>query len=427
MPRLQPPEGFCTAATAVARLGISQGLLSRYVEQGKIKRYGPKDRAHKFYKESEIDALLAAREAGFEVKREKHLSIFSLASAGDMAAIVEISRRIFNADGSEPIPAEARLAWLRKNPETFFVLRDLAGEIVGYASILPLSQLVINRFIHDEIQAEDIAGDDVLLFQPGQPLNLYIMAIGIDPKHPAAVKKEYGARLVNGLFSFLLELAQRGVEIASITARSHKPDGLHLLKKMGFPNLRPLTPGKHLFVVEPAKSGLHVLMKYTDLLEQWKSAHPIAEASTTKRHDQAEVYHSVARAGPRTPRSQIQRPPTVAPAGDLPEGLARRQSKTSPKPYQVAGASGDLPAGLEIATVFAGRHFPAMTSDQVTRLLQTQRENGSVPMVSGKYKVGRVYAGYALDERGRAAFYQVNHERPGFQACDDCPHMGSEG
>lgn len=288
MPRLQPPEGFCTAAQAVEKLGISQALLSRYVAQGKVKRYGPKERKLKFYKDSEIAAVLAAREAGFEIKeREKHRSVFGLASAGDMSAIVEISRAIFNADGSQPIPAEVRLAWLRKNPETFFILRDLAGAIVGYASILPLSRFTIDRFIHDEIAAQDITGEDVLLFQPGRPIHLYIMAIGIDPKYPATAKHEYGSRLVNGLFHFLLELAIKGVEIVTVTARSHKPDGIRILRKMGFPQLPPLTPGKHLFVVEPARSGLHVLMKYTEFLQQWKTDHPLSVPSLPIKKEQS--------------------------------------------------------------------------------------------------------------------------------------------
>jgi hypothetical protein len=49
------------------------------------------------------------------------------------------------------------------------------------------------------------------------------------------VQVGYGARLVRGLFAFVLELPRRGVEIKSITAITYKADGIRLLRKMGIP------------------------------------------------------------------------------------------------------------------------------------------------------------------------------------------------
>jgi len=275
MPRLQPPPGYTTASDAARRLGVSDSLLSRYVNEGKLGRYGPAERKHKFYKLSEIEALLAA-ERVFPYEpgnwRDNPTTRFEQATDEDIPAIVEISRRIF---GDPVIPAETRLTWLHKNPETFHVLRSQAGEIVGYASLLPLSKMLIDRFIRDEIEASEITSDDVHSFMPGKPFHLYIMAIGVDPRFSTAEKHEYWAALMRGIYAFLFDLASRGIVIETITARSHKPDGLRLLRKMGFAQLRSPVPGKDLFFVQVADAGFYLFMRYSELLSEWQTHHEL--------------------------------------------------------------------------------------------------------------------------------------------------------
>jgi hypothetical protein len=251
----------------------SDAMFYRHVEQRHIKRHKPAGRTYGYYKQDDIEGLAQDLQYFYTYIpgswKQNASSTFVQATEDDMPTIVEISRAIFNTDGSAPIPAETRLAWLRKNPETFFVLRDHQdASIVGYASILPLRAETIQQFIHDQIAAEDITADDVEIFVPGHPLHLYIMAIGIDPRHPTSEKHEYGARLVQGLFAFLLDLAGRGVAIETITARSYKPDGLRLLRKMGFPQLRSPVPGKALFVVNVEQSGFPLFVRYSETLAQ---------------------------------------------------------------------------------------------------------------------------------------------------------------
>ena len=108
--------------------------------------------------------------------------------------------------------------------------------------------------------------------------------------------------------------------------------------------------------------------------------------------------------------------------------IAPRQSaplSPRPAPVQAALLTGSDVAqadGLEIATVFAARHFPGESGAQIGRMCQTLRENGSVPMIAGKFKIGKATAGYALDAPGRRAFYLATNERAGFEECDECPH-----
>ncbi len=249
-------------------LDISDATLSIYVKKGWLKRYGPSGRQHKFYKLSEVEALIQARNT-FDEYQEMLPASFGIAAPEDMPTIVDIDKRTFGVDITE----ETYLRWLRKNPETFFVLRDSNDKVVGYACLLPIKKETMDRFVRDEISMEDISPDDVHLFEPGRLLSLYVIALCVDPVYKIAIKHEYGARLVRGLFTFVLELARRGIEIESITARTYKADGIRLLRKMGIPQLRSPVIGKHLFSVCVADSGFPILVRYSDLLAEWKQQH----------------------------------------------------------------------------------------------------------------------------------------------------------
>ena len=281
MPRLQPMPGFVTAKEATTMLNGSDGMLSRYVKEGRLKRYGPPDRKHKFYKISEIEAVIEARNT-FEAEytsgkwRENATSTFDLAQEADMPTIARIGTAIFRDDRNptyQPTPIETRLSWMRKNPETYHVLRSQDATLVGYTCILPLRKEIIDRFIADELKTTDITADEIEMFEPGQSIHLYIMATCVDPVYNTAQKHEYGARLVAGVFTFLLDLADRGVEVETISARSYKTDGIRLLKKVGIPQLRSPIPNKNLFGVNIAESGIPLLVRYSERLDQWKRKH----------------------------------------------------------------------------------------------------------------------------------------------------------
>lgn len=266
--RYSAPPGYMSSAEAVQKLGK---MLYKHVDDGRVRKIVPEGHKHGFYNRDDVEKVLATEQlfsspyvAGQWKKNPS--STFGPATEQDMPAIVEISRAIF---GDPVLPSQPRLAWLRKNSETFFVLRDHQEQrVVGYVSILPLKRETIGRFIRDEIGMQDITADDVERYEPGKPLHLYIMAVGVDPKCGQRKKHEYGARIVHELFGFFFDLATRGIEIETVTARSHKPDGLRLLRRMGIPQLRSPVPGKSLFAVNVAESGYSLFERYSEILSQ---------------------------------------------------------------------------------------------------------------------------------------------------------------
>lgn len=164
---------------------------------------------------------------------------------------------------------------MQRNPQTFFVLTAAADKVVGFASLLPLRKSTMDRLIGDEIKWIDIANEDIDLFEPGKPLHLYVVALCVDPIYKRKIKEGYGARLISDVFDFFLNLAKRGVEIDTITARNEldKPDSKRLSQKLGMPQLRSPVAHTNLFSVRVADSGYSLLVAYSNLLETWKKEH----------------------------------------------------------------------------------------------------------------------------------------------------------
>jgi hypothetical protein len=129
----------------------------------------------------------------------------------------------------------------------------------------------------------------------------------------------------------------------------------------------------------------------------------------------AAIREQLARAGPPTQQEKQIAPPAQP-----------RPERPVPALTITPAALPEMPEGQEIATVFAGRHLPGYTGDQIARLIQTLREGSwAVPMIPGRYKMGKATAKWALDAAGREAFYNAIRERPGFKPCLSCPHPQS--
>jgi hypothetical protein len=282
--RGHPPTGYLTATQAKKKLGgISDGKFRSYIQEGKIARLLPPGMKQGFYKREDVEQLARELDSFWQSSTTAPRTQLQLATPEDLPAIAAIDEKTFNAGKEDAEPKETYLRWIEqlylrwmtKNPHVFFVLRNSARKVVGFAALVPLKKETLDRFVRGEIGMAAIAPDDVELFEPGKPLHMYVIALCIDPAYKATTKEQYGAMMVRGLFTHLLELAQRGVEIETITARNEKdkPDGKRLLQKLGIPQLRSPVPAMALFSVNVADSGYPLLVKYSDTLAAWKQAH----------------------------------------------------------------------------------------------------------------------------------------------------------
>jgi Acetyltransferase (GNAT) family len=266
MPQMKTNENYYTATKAKEVLGVTHGMLYQYIRNGNLHPVTPPGKKQSVYLKKEVDKLANKLQAFFATAEEKPASKLEQAKEDDLPEVIAISQRIFGNGPGVP-PLESRQAWLRKNPDTFYVLKN-EGRIVGYTSILPLQQELVNKLVTEAVRGKDISYNDVLAFSPGNPVSLYVMAIGVDPRLPSTEKHIYGSRLIGGLMEYLIELGQQGIVIESITARSYKPDGIRLLRKMGFPELPSPIPDTRLFVINVKESGAPFIMRYKHALRE---------------------------------------------------------------------------------------------------------------------------------------------------------------
>jgi hypothetical protein len=268
MPRLQPPQGWLRASEVTARLNISDSLLSRYVDDGKIRHFVPEGRKYGFYNEDDV-RVLENVSAGFPAvkQRQKHRSFFSVARRSDIPSIAKIDHDAIHAD-DQIYNDEYFLKWQQLNPETLFALRDINGAIVGFICILPLTRSALDSVIHGKTSLTELEEKDILLFTKNATIHLYVVAMATDLQYPVTTRHEYGAALLAGFSSFLLALADREVVIETITARSHTQDGIKLMRRLGLPWLISPVAGMELFSVVVSDSGMPFLRKYSAKLAE---------------------------------------------------------------------------------------------------------------------------------------------------------------
>ena len=101
MPRLKPPPGFVTLKDATAllnRLGleVSETMIYKYIQQGRLHRHGPDSRKQKYYSVEEIEALAEAELAFHKKQAKKDIdAMFAKATPDDMEGVYKVAASLF--------------------------------------------------------------------------------------------------------------------------------------------------------------------------------------------------------------------------------------------------------------------------------------------------------------------------------------------
>jgi hypothetical protein len=263
----KPSEQYYTAAQAKAKLGVNDSTLYAYVERGELQRIVPRGKKHGLYLRSEVDQLARDIDAFF-VSRRKTSGVFARATKVDIPACAEISHAIFTAGGYvhfELANAETRASWMDTNPDIFYVVKD-EGQVMGYTAIVPLPREIIEKVLREEVHMKDITPNDILPFVPGVAIDLYLMTMAVRPSLNLSEKRAYGARLISGLTAAFIELGRKGIVVRDIYSRTNTPDGIRLLKKIGFSRIPSVTTMQN-YVIHIQESGIPAAMQYKEALE----------------------------------------------------------------------------------------------------------------------------------------------------------------
>jgi hypothetical protein len=258
MKRGQPPAGYITATEAKLKLDIDDGMLYSYVQQKRIRRFVPPGRKQGFYLEADVDALAQViRQTYGQLASEIHFQ-----RSTDIKDLIECSEIARDVYGDEGTPVATRLKWIEKNPEILYLLK--AEHVEGYCYILPLERETIDAVMRDEKSLKDVMESDIKRFASGDPLDIYLMSLVIKSGPDKLYKRLLSSQLIVGLMSVLRELARRGVVIRTLSARSRFPEGIRLLRDMGFSDYDVQSPNPEFsyFILDVEQSNAPFIRRY---------------------------------------------------------------------------------------------------------------------------------------------------------------------
>ena len=226
---------------------------------------------HKFYKLSEVQAIVDADKAFFgSGEKGEADAVFALATPDDMDGVYQLAIRLFGRAAS----ADQRRSWLAREPRGHYVVRRLDGRIVASLYLLPIRQERILAYMRDEIRARDLIAEDIEPYAPGQISECIIGSIASDPDADRDTRANYVAVLLRGVQADLERLGREGVAISRVYAWSETPEGIAMCLRLGMEQWAIPQDGRMTFYLDIASSDVFVLQGYKRGFAEWQREHP---------------------------------------------------------------------------------------------------------------------------------------------------------
>ena len=260
-------KNYYTAKEAQEKLGINDNNFYYLVRTGKIKKYTPPGKKQGLYPKTAIDRLAREMLAFMIYDETQGVQFMRATTDEDLREEHELATLLF---GNAMHTMETRKAWLARNPEIDFIVRD-HGTLVGFINLLPAKHETIMRFIRGEIRGWEIPPDEVLPFTSEDNLECIIMGMATIQDVSLTKRVQYGAKIISGFMEFLQDLAQRSVTITAFYATSATPTGIAILRNADFEVIGQV--GKRIaFKLDVLKSESRLLKEYKEILQYIRGA-----------------------------------------------------------------------------------------------------------------------------------------------------------
>jgi hypothetical protein len=159
-------------------------------------------------------------------------------------------------------------AWLSKNPDTNFIIRD-RGRLVAFLLVLPVQQKTIKRWINGEIREWEIGAEDILPYTPINPLECIILSMATTSDVDKYKRCEYGLRIIRGYLNFLQVLAAQGITITRFYSIGSTVEGSTILKQAGFEE-RGQVEKRVMYELNPTTSASRMAQAYRTILDKYE-------------------------------------------------------------------------------------------------------------------------------------------------------------
>ncbi len=188
------------------------------------------------------------------------------ATMSDLDEEYELATLLLN--GNAPYSVPTYQAWLSKNPDSNFILRDL-GRLVAFLVVLPVQQKTIKRWLNGEIREWEIGAEDILPYSHINPLECIILSMATTSDVDISKRRAYGLRLMRGYLHFLQDTAAQGITFTKFYSLGSTAEGSAILKRVGFEARRQI--GKRvIFECDPMTSSSRIAQIYRIALENTK-------------------------------------------------------------------------------------------------------------------------------------------------------------
>lgn len=262
MPQTKPFKDYYTASEVKKKLGITDGMLYNYVRYGHLTRIRPPGRSQGVYKKEEVDKLALEMRVFLGSKETTKNLVVTTVTINDVADTVKLTGEIF---GSEPSLA-IRTAWVERNRDVSYQL-CADGSTLGVATLLPLKPERIEKILAGEVSSEQTPAEEIEVYEPGKSYHLYAMGVGVSPVLSKLEKRIYGSKLIRGIYEAITELGERGIDIETITGRSHTVDGVRIMRHIGFQQVPSVTRDSN-FRIDLHESNAEVARQYREALQR---------------------------------------------------------------------------------------------------------------------------------------------------------------
>jgi hypothetical protein len=253
---------YYTAGEARRFLDMDVGAFYYLIETGKIKRITPPGKKRGFYSKHQMERLVDER-LKYVNDKEKAGPTFMKATWDDLDEEYELATLLLNGNAAYGVPTYH--AWLSKNPDTNFILRD-QGRLVAFLLVLPVRQRTIKRWTNGEIREWEIGAEDILPYTPINPLECIVLSMATTSDVDKSKRCAYGLRIIRGFLNFLHLLAAQGITITRFYSIGTTVEGNAILKQAGFEEIGQL--GKRVvFEFDTTTSISRMAQAYRKILE----------------------------------------------------------------------------------------------------------------------------------------------------------------
>jgi len=264
---LKEVENYYTIAQAKKVLGVNNDTIYSYVENGALKRIVPPGKKQGLYRRSEVDQLARELRAFIAQRTTLSTQCNRVTTREEMAQCMQISQELFGLG----VLDVGECTHLLETPYICYALK-IDQEIIGFTGLIPLKPGRLKGVLAQALPLK-VPSEDMTTPTGNETIDIYIDVMAVKPGFTQNEKHHYGSRLIAKVAEIVVDYGKNGTTIETIAARSNMPDGIRLLRRIGFTEVQRTTPERRTFIINVKESGIPFIEQYKEAFAKRNQEH----------------------------------------------------------------------------------------------------------------------------------------------------------